>query len=416
MKKICSLVLIFSFVFCFTVPCYADFTTTDSNHLTSIYQSVNSGGALYGIVNQIKNSVLSGGALYTLVNSINSNILSLFRWTSGSGQTYSVAQILNSIANDTYSLVNSSQGNNSQIVNLLGYSDNGVVKPWLADIYQSTFQLPSRLTAIYNLQDVYLPYLSQIYTVNNSNLPLIFSRLSYNNISVSEYLYNTMRLFDKNGYPNYYLQNPVKYYLYSNGIVEATGIGNSNSLIAGLWYNLMLMGQSLANIGSDGFLYSKSFQSFTRWDTLNNGSFAPRSLADGVYNWFSRVQTPLARLAFVHASDEEIAAREASAPNQNALVDNFIDSSGAASASVADIQSISGMSSGFKQNFSTGANPSSIFQIFSSSNWGWFSHETANQLDTTNSPTRLLRSVSTSFETPLLDEQIQGVYNFLGGN
>lgn len=414
MKKIISFVLVFSIVFAFTVPCYADFTTTDSNHLSSIYQSVNSGGALYSIVNQVKNSLTSGGALYTLVNTINSNILNLFRWTSGDGNTYSVAQMLNSIANDTFSLANSAQTNNSNLVNLLGYSDNGVVKPWLADIYQSTYGLNSRLNSIYNLQSTNLP---QIYSLQALHLPDIASRLYYQNKSATNYLYDLYTLDGLSG--GEYFSNLTATVRSLNSAMALTdntvNFSNRNwrsSIVYLLWsFN---NAQVLANNKSlSGF---NSSQTSTSWLTLQGRSFTPTSAINGVYRWFSELQTPLARLAYVHASDEEIAARSAAAPNQEAFVDNFIDSSGRASASVSDIQSVSGMSSSFKESFSTGVAPSAIFQIFDSAQWGWFSQATANQLDTTNPPTRMLRSLSTSFDTPLLDEQIQSIYTFIGGN
>lgn len=407
MKKFFSFILVLCFVFGFTVPCYADFTTTDSNNLNSIKNSVNSGGALYGIVNQIKNSITSGGALYTLVNTINSNILSLFRWTSGDGNTYSVAQILNSIANDTYSLANSSQSNNSIIANLLGYTDaNGNLYPWLADIYQNSSVANSRLNSIYTLQSSTL-----------SHLPDISGRLYYQNKSASNYLYELYGLDGLSGAEYFSNQTAtIRTLNGSMGLVENSINFSNRNWRSNLFYLLWNFNNAQALSNNKLLSGFNSSQSSTNWLTLQSQSFTPSSLSNGLYTWLSYIQTPLARLAYVHASDEEIVARSAAAPNQEAVVDNFINSSGRAAASVSDIQSISNISSDFKQGFSTGADPSSIFQVFSSSNWGWFSQETANQLDTTNLPTRMLRSVSTSFDTPLLDEQIQGIYNFIGGN
>lgn len=154
-----------------------------------------------------------------------------------------------------------------------------------------------------------------------------------------------------------------------------------------------------------------SVQSPRNWLDLTSGTFIPVSITDGVYNWLNSIQQPVARLSYVLASDERIAAQEAAAANEDAVVDNFIDSTGDGAASPSDIGSVSDLSSGYKQNFGTDASPSGIFDIFNSDHATWFSQETKNQLDTTT-PTRLTKSSQS--ETPLLDKQIDDIYNALG--
>lgn len=152
-----------------------------------------------------------------------------------------------------------------------------------------------------------------------------------------------------------------------------------------------------------------STQTRTNWKTLASETFTPSSAVDGIYKWFGSIQTPIARLASVHASDEEIQAREYAANNQAAVTNNFINPSGSGSVPTSSFGSVSSLSSGVKTNLTTDASPSGIFDIFNSSHGTWFSQETANQLDTTQNTRK-----GSSFETPLLDQQIEDIYSSLG--
>lgn len=463
MKRIYSLLLVLALVlssvsFSFASPTSWD--TQDANNLQAIRNTLvpSSGSTLYSVVQSIYNSLgwqskSIGQLVYDIGNALYANDGSTSR---------SLAWWVKEISLDTLAIKNSL--NNSsvsqdlvKVLSMLGYTDaNGNLYPWLADIFTNTSTTNTRLSTINNslssintISSTNLPYLSLIYDVNSTNLPLVASRLSYNNISVAEYLSTlkfalTNQLYGRSATTGITsaerLQTAHNQFFgvqlndnnlwtgrYSIPYVSSSGSSSSvnpywqyGTPLGNVALLLQYLNQSVTNSHSSRWAADltgyNTTQSFTDWLTLQSQFFTPSSATDGLYSWLSRLQTPLARLAYVHASDEEIAARSAAAPNQEAVVDNFIDSSGRASASVSDIQSISNMSSDFKQSFSTGASPSSIFQVFSSSNWGWFSQETANQLDTTTPPTRMLRSVSTSFDTPLLDEQIQGIYNFLGGD
>ena len=178
----------------------------------------------------------------------------------------------------------------------------------------------------------------------------------------------------------------------------------------------MLEGKTTAYMETYHDAYSGNSVTQTYYDSLslNTASFTPTSMTNGIYTWLSKIQQPAARLAYVLASPERIAAQEAAADNEEAVVDNFIDSSGSGSASTSDIGSVSDLSSGFKNNINTDASVSGIWNIFNSDNFGWFSQETADQLDTTSSGTRTLKG-SRSYPTPLLDQQTKDILKYLGG-
>lgn len=154
-------------------------------------------------------------------------------------------------------------------------------------------------------------------------------------------------------------------------------------------------------------------QNALSWSDLDSTyTFTPASSTDGLYKWLATIQAPVARLSYVLASDERIEAQELAAANEQAVVDNFIDPNGAGSASTSDIGSVSDLSSGFSSNISTDADPGDIFDIFDSNNFSWFSQEVADSLDTTNSNNR--SKSGSEFETPLLDQRIDDIYDALG--
>lgn len=161
---------------------------------------------------------------------------------------------------------------------------------------------------------------------------------------------------------------------------------------------------------SNGYGSTQSLVSFA--DPDSTVTFTPLSATDGIYKYLNAINTPLARLGYVLASDSRIEAQEAAAANEQAVVDNFIDSSGAGSASPSDIESISDLSSGYQNNFGSSASVTGIFNIFDSNNFGWFSQETANQLDTSSNNSRAKSGFE--FETPLLDQRINDIYDALG--
>lgn len=185
-------------------------------------------------------------------------------------------------------------------------------------------------------------------------------------------------------------------------------LGNLALMLMTLNYNFA---NSYTNRWTADLTGYNSTQNVLNWGSLSTSTFTPSSAIDGLYKYLASIQAPVARLSYVLANDQEIDARDAASANQDAVVDNFIDSSGDGAASPSDIGSVSDLSSGYKQNFGTDASPSGIFDIFNADHASWFSQETKNQLDTTI-PSRMTKGSMS--ETPLLDKQIDDIYDALG--
>lgn len=238
--------------------------------------------------------------------------------------------------------------------------------------------------------------------------------LFHNGKSAGEWLDSIDSRFGLKAYPTYFQNNPstnITYYRYRIHQANASTYRPIDTPWAGLYYYLNSTCESLVNFAVDVCSGSFTTQNVINWGNLQTSTFTPVSLGDGLYKYLSSIQAPVARLSYVLASDADIEAREAATLNQEAVVDNFIDSTGDGATSPSDIGSVSDLSSGYKQNFGSDASPSGIFDIFNSDHATWFSQETKNQLDTTT-PTRM--SKGSESETPLLDKQIEDIYNALG--
>lgn len=258
-----------------------------------------------------------------------------------------------------------------------------------------------------------LTWMSPIYyslTSVPSDLSVIQGLLGYPTTDSSGTTWNSyIRLITPDGLGVKYLSTPVW-----------TGSGWTIGSTPTDWYTGMQFGLNKViemHAYTDNYLWpnlftgNTSLQYYTNPITLQTANFTPTSTTNGIYTWLSKIQEPVARLSYVLASPERIEAQEAAAANEESVVDNFIDSSGDGAASPSDIGSVSDLSSGYKQNFGTDASPSGIFDIFNADHASWFSQETKNQLDTTT-PTRLTKGSQS--ETPLLDKQIEDIYDALG--
>lgn len=305
-------------------------------------------GNIYNLLNGTNFS----GRLATIANKltdINANLVTLMGWldpANGGG----TSAILN------------------QILNALVYTNaGGTITSWLVDIQGYNYQTAERLLDIKNIIQGTRNYSNVLFNSPGANGTINSQRLDMSSWNMGD------RIFT-------YLSQ----------------LTNSTMSIYSLEYSQRVNGYNTA-------------QTFTKWDDLTTSTFTPISATDGIYKWLSKIQTPTARLAYVLASDERIAAQEAAAANEEAVVDNFIDSTGDGSASPSDIGSISDLSSGYKSNFGSDASVSGIFNIFNSNNMGWFSQETANQLDTSTNNRR-----GSSLDTPLLDRQIEDIYDQIG--
>lgn len=152
-------------------------------------------------------------------------------------------------------------------------------------------------------------------------------------------------------------------------------------------------------------------RSYTNWNTLNTvATVSHTSVTDGLFKILQTIQTPIARLAFVHANDEEIAARNAAKDDQNSVINNFVAPTGGATASPSDYAGVSQASSNFKSNFNTGVSSSGIWDTFSNTHYTWFTQDTANVLDTVSASTR------GNYDTPLLDNYYHEILGYFDNN
>lgn len=364
MKRIICLLtvlcLVFgSFSFCFAaVQDVSDATThTQLGNIYNLLNGTNFSGRLATIT--------------TKLTDINANLVTLMGWLDPS------------LGGSTSAILN-------KILNALVYTDaGGGLISWLYSIDDYNYQ------QINKLSDLLIP-LSNISPGASSYTSDQLRKNSHINlVDASTGRYNRTVVGQNGTYT-------VSQISWSNG----SPLGNIAYLVQTVNNNLASIYNQRWNSDVKGF---NTAQTYTRWDDLTTSTFTPQSSTDGLYNWLSNIQSPVARLSYVLASDERIEAQEAAAANEEAVVDNFIDSSGAGSASPSDIGSISDLSSGYQNNFGSDASVSGIFNIFNSNNMGWFSQETANQLDTTVSTRR-----GSSFETPLLDQQIEDIYDQIG--
>lgn len=185
-------------------------------------------------------------------------------------------------------------------------------------------------------------------------------------------------------------------------------------------YNVSSLSDMLNQWNSALFRYSHSLSgtsatqlgSFTFYNplTLTSSSEYYYSTDDMIRRIIQRVQYPVSRLAFVLANDEEVAARNAARDDQNSVINNFVASTGQATATPSDYAGVSNASASFKQNFNTGVASSGIWDTFSNTHYTWFTQDTANALDTISASTR------GSYDTPLLDNYYHEILGYFDNN
>lgn len=314
-------------------------------------------------------------SIYSRLTDINTNLLTLMGWLdpANGGSTNALLQ---------------------KIVGALTYiGENSALGSWLADSWQ--------------LQSVNLPYLS-----NLTSLPTLEQSLT--NYWTDSAGFNANQR--KNNAHYLLVGSSANYSIPSvNGSfsredvsvrwVEGSPLGNIALLLR--YVNLTLTNSFLAE--NRNF---NSTQTALNWGNLGNSTFTPSSSIDGIYKWFAAIQTPVARLSYVLANEQEIEARDSAAQNQQSVVDNFIDSSGNGSASTSDFGSIALASGSFESNFATGQSASGFWNVFNNSNFIYLSQEAADQLDTTTRNNRLLKS-DNSYPTPALDKYYNDLYELI---
>lgn len=168
------------------------------------------------------------------------------------------------------------------------------------------------------------------------------------------------------------------------------------------------------------FLVADVDSTLSTWDSqqdvLTQSTFVPTSLGNGLYKYLAYLQRDVARLTYVMASQEELDMREATLDEQQAVVDGFTGD-GAGAISDTNISDMADFSSGFQDNFDTGADPSGIWNLFSAQEGQrWFTQATADELDTTGNNRSMMRAAAPDpeYETPLLDAYYEEMFSILG--
>lgn len=416
MKRSISILLCITLILSSSCFAFADFGTTDSNNLSSIKT----------YVQYLYNNAASAQQVSNIVSYLSSIVT----------HTFNTANRMSTVVTNTQNTANKLIDINDNLLILMSWLDpdnnGGSMQQILQNIYQELIYQVDQSTVGHYIADISSALTSTNTTLSNWNTNFVYTLNQWANAN------RNLRTVTWDSDFNYTLG-------FTQGNVWGHIVGGFNTVISNLAQSVRLS-HALSGVMRSGTLFSgynsseisydfastddllyKSFriitqslgrltsyyyttQQPTNWLTLQSGSFTPTSVTNGLYGWLSNIQTPVARLAYVYANDDEIAAREAAAANQEAVVDNFIDSSGGGSASPSDISSVSDLSAGFKDNITTDADPSDLWTIFDSSHYSWFSQETADQLDTTSNN----RKSKSEFDTPLLDENINEIYNILG--
>lgn len=424
MKKIISItialcIIIGSFSNVFAVATQWD--SSDSTHLTEIRNSlVSTSGAVISSIRNIYdllNSNTSNYSLYAIASYLY-DIREAVTGTSSSG----IAGILNSILAE-FTSTNTGGAVTHFFANI--NTNLGTVLTRLGTIINTSFpNIVSGLSTLHsdnnsiisNTNDI-KTNTNNIYSLENNTLPGIYA-YSGSIDGTTLAIYNLDQL---NGMEAFSSGTNVRVLgLASNGSENE----NFYNFSSNNWRsNLGRFAQYINNnlVRGFGFLtggFNQS-QTFTNWNgsALNTSSFTPSSTTNGLYSWLSKLQTPLARLAFVHASDEEIIARQKAAANQAAVVNDFIDPLGSGSVVPSDFGSLASASGSFENNFTTGQSSSGIWNVFDNSNFVYLSQSAADQLDTTGSNTRLLKSSDEdNYLTPALDNYFKELDRLMGVN
>lgn len=116
-------------------------------------------------------------------------------------------------------------------------------------------------------------------------------------------------------------------------------------------------------------------------DTLEISALRPVSLTDAIALSATRLNTSLARLAFVHADSNDIAAKRGTQANEQTITNNFLSTSGTAAASASDYAAVASSIGSVKTSLNTGVSSTGVFNVFDRE-YEWFSQTTLDNLDT----------------------------------
>lgn len=359
--------------------------TTDQANLQAIKNALTQGSSsVWGYVSSISSKLTyNNKSIANIATDIYNLINNTFYYNDGGN--HSITWWIH----DMDVLISQALGSNGylpQINNGLSYTDgSGNVGYWLSDIWQQ--------------EGVYLPALDDL----KKGLTNIYNQETSMNTAARRI----------NGHQNFITSSAQwQRNIFNGSAIDSDYILWTNGTPLGNIFGVLrAISDSTANgynklVGGQGALYGTVFDDPTDYTSYSNTTYS--SFSSAMIGFLEPINESVIRLSYVLASDERMAAQEAAAANEQAVVDNFIDSSGDASASPSDFGSISDLSSGYQQNFGSTASVTGIFDIFDSDNFGWFSSETYQQLDTT------VAQRGSSFETPLLDQQLEDISRALG--
>lgn len=282
------------------------------------------------------------------------------------------------------------------------------IDTWMQPIYNS-------LSSAFNV-DVIADLLSSV--DNSSGSTVRTPYLFYNGKSAANWLSNLYTLDNRNGaegyggIPTIYIPSANGSYTSWQPNLSTTNWRNSLfTVFKGINDNIALSYSYEFQHRDNGYNTLQSLVSFA--DPDSTVTFTPISATDGLYKYLNAINTPVARLAYVLASDSRIEAQQAAAANEQEVVDSFIDSSGSGAASTSDFSDMAGLSSGYSSNFNTGQSASGLFTVFGSDKWTYLTQETMDSFDTTGSGNRRSKN-NTEYDTPYLDRYYEEVLSLMG--
>lgn len=410
MKKTIIFIIAFSLFISSAIPVYADDISTSSaiNYINSI-KAVSDTKAAGDTVDPVS----STGVRYQLgTNGISTTNVVISKWAD------IVTHITQSFAYSSDYIRSSINNIYNQLSQYL-YS-SGTTGYYLWDwtptggVYQGApMSAQSVITQLRNMGT----YLSKMLSYNTEYAYQTYqSLLNGLNISFSPYWDDVKNALDPNGLGGFPLaiqnspsQTLARYRQQENGgstsdlswdlsVRKGNALGNIFFYLATLNTSAVYFFRDVAS----GVATGNTSDVITNHD-LTTTSLGRVSIWSDIRKIGGNLSNHLARLDYVLASDDEIAAREAAQDNQDAFVNDFLDSNGAGSASASDIGDMSGISAGVQDILSTGVSPASAFSSMdsNSSAWDWFKNDTKNALDTTTSNRRNIKSSDS--DTPLLD-------------
>lgn len=396
------------------------FGTIYANSLSSIYDTTES------LSNQIQSINSSSITVNDTLDLINSNLLSFFDyfkgknfsiyWTNSSGVTSKISNL--SFADYLMYLSTHIESQTSLIRNSITSLQSNLqstISNSLLPIQSSlNTYLPRIDTNTENLHGDNLNLLSKItssFNTNHSDLSNVNSNLNnVKNTLDSSFAVNHSDLFtlnsnlvsflnsnhndlgivsdDINNFHSFFTNGNFSIY-WTNGAFQTSRLTNLSFpdylsyLSSSLAHNFSHVNSSL--VGADESAIAAITTIDKDGNIVSQGTSFHNILDILGYMNFS-LQTPLAKLQYVLANDDDIKLRAEVQGNLDAFDDQFTGS-GPGSVSPSDISGIGGISGSLKSSFEDSAKASDTFYVINSNDsYQFFSQEVSDSLDTVNSP------------------------------